>query len=901
MITLPEARLLVLFCATVSLLPAQHVPVPVPHRPVPSRLPDLKQSPKPATARSMVGGPWMIDANFRSVLHIRNDVRTAAITVTPVLYLSNGKSYPLLPVQLSAGGSVSLNLNDMLQQQGIAGWATLSGYVELQYQWPWDALCATIQNLDAVHSELFNFSLMPGPSSLDSSEQATDIHLEGMWWKQEPGVTGFLSLSNVKTAAMDAQVQVTDAAGQSIKEYALSIPSHATTTMRLFDAADSLAQAGGVQVSFSGSQADLIVNGGLEDQRTGYSANLGFSQLPMGSGSQLSHYAAVGVMTGAADPMMHFPAGTVFTPYLVARNLAQQAVTLRPMLYWMQAGAPHSYAAPSQSMAPRTTRNLDVRGLLNAAGLADFNGSVNFEFDITGPAHSVLLTAGSVDRKNTYVFSVAVAAVKESLAKELSRWSTANGDDTMVTVWNPADEAQDFAFTLFYPGGQYVLPIHLEAKATRSFDISEVIAGGVPDAGGSVVPLSIQEGSAELSGSRGEVEHILAVFDAGTYNVQKATCGLYCQTCQGATNWWIVDDPFAVPLANSHQLTMHVQYHTGTQYDHTQSSSWSSSNTSIATVSSGLVQGISAGAATAYAENDSEPIYSNTCQGLVIDCPLNSGVQAQSPGMVPVLSCSPAPVTRGQTVTCTIQGGSGVQGSNWTFSGSDGHSVSGPSNATSWSGVVAISGTVSATANYNGATANLQASISVTPRSPLTVAMPPMPSTPAANGTPPMPALTSPPSGAEGTYGQSAYAYVWSFTSAAINSGPNTGYSYISTLTDTSKYIYELNPGLTNPQDPFYTHQYGRCGIPSVSQIVSAVQTHEYAGNPSHYSEIAAALSSNNPGVTAEAVVALTSDIRNVATQKIQPVYDAAVHAGDVEPPTNLPPNINIPPYQPCP
>ena len=35
----------------------------------------------------------------------------------------------------------------------------------------------------------------------------------------------------------------------------------------------------------------------------------------------------------------------------------------------------------------------------------------------------------------------------------------------MVTLWNPADDSQDSAFTLFFSGGQYVLPIHLEGRS----------------------------------------------------------------------------------------------------------------------------------------------------------------------------------------------------------------------------------------------------------------------------------------------------------------------------------------------------------------------------------------------------------------------------------------------------
>jgi len=52
---------------------------------------------------------------------------------------------------------------------------------------------------------------------------------------------------------------------------------------------------------------------------------------------------------------------------------------------------------------------------------------------------------------------VGARGVGEGMFKFLQYWSTGNGDDTMVTVWNPADEVQDFAFTLYYTGGHYTL------------------------------------------------------------------------------------------------------------------------------------------------------------------------------------------------------------------------------------------------------------------------------------------------------------------------------------------------------------------------------------------------------------------------------------------------------------
>jgi hypothetical protein len=67
-----------------------------------------------------------------------------------------------------------------------------------------------------------------------------------------------------------------------------------------------------------------------------------------------------------------------------------------------------------------------------------------------------------------------------------------NGDDTMVTLWNPADEAQDFVFTLQFSGGRYHLPIHLEARATEMFNVSEVARNQLPN----LVSSGVTEGSA---------------------------------------------------------------------------------------------------------------------------------------------------------------------------------------------------------------------------------------------------------------------------------------------------------------------------------------------------------------------------------------------------------------------
>jgi hypothetical protein len=300
-----------------------------------------------------------------------------------------------------------------------------------------------------------------------------------------------------------------------------------------------------------------------------------------GTSSTVS-YAELGLMTGAADPMMHFPGGTLFRAYSVVRNLGAQPISVTPVLYWMQSGAALTSRLAAFTISPLQTKSLDVLSLLALSGLKDFNGAVNLVLEVQGPAGSALLASGSVDQSDTYVFEVVPRSVKESASKNLSYWSTANGEDTMVTLWNPADEAQDFVFTILFSGGRYSLPVHLDPRATRTLNLSEVIESQIPDSQGNVIPLSVQEGSAKISGTQGGNEHILVSMDAGTYNVRKATCRWMCSNCDGAVSWAFLANPFAVAMGGSTQLALTSTWNTGRQYNRTTGSTWSSSNTSVA-------------------------------------------------------------------------------------------------------------------------------------------------------------------------------------------------------------------------------------------------------------------------------------------------------------------------------
>lgn len=594
----------------------------------------------PALAGSAVAGPWMIDANFQSTIYLKNIVETSAVTVTPVLYLSNGKKYQLPPVQLDPAGTADVDINAALQSLGIAPYATLSGWVELQYNWAWPPLCAMLRVTSASQSVIFTFGFETADQALppvQASQAVPSQVIEGMWWKQEPGVTGFVSLANTTSQSINAVVQITDTRATVLGTHNITISPGGMKTVQLLDLPTTSGTAGGLRVSYRGQAGSLLINGGLQDPAVGYSANLRFAPRvrpapPMSHPTAVEGISEVGLMTGAADPMMHFPAGTTFTPYSVLRNVSTGPISVSPTVWVMQGGAPASFNLPQFSLVSGETRSLDVQSMLASVGLKNFNGSFNLSFDTQGSL-ALLIAGGSVDQTNTYVFEVAARTMATSAGKSLSYWSTGNGDDTMVTIWNPADEAQNFTFRLTFAGGHYDLPIQLGARETRNFNISQIIETQVPDAEGNIIPANTWEGSAKLVGDRADNQNILVVMDSGVYNVRKATCGGSCQSCDGGTTWTVLQDPLGLDVGYSNQQTLTAHFCSGYQYDETYDSNWSTDNTSVATVQTGMTTGVQVGSFNVMASDPHGPICFTQCNPYG-SCSANSGGGGSAPGKV---------------------------------------------------------------------------------------------------------------------------------------------------------------------------------------------------------------------------------------------------------------------------
>ncbi|MGC2660689.1 MAG: hypothetical protein WA324_22260 [Bryobacteraceae bacterium] len=119
--------------------------------------------------------------------------------------------------------------------------------------------------------------------------------------------------------------------------------------------------------------------------------------------------------------------------------------------------------------------------------------------------------------------------------------------------------------------------MHLPASGMAMIDVKEIAQMGTPDANGNTLPVSVTQGRLSISAASGKpVDPINVVIGGGIYNPTKATCGMTCETCDGCASFNINPAPFGATVSVLNQLYAQCGWTTGTLYDYTNSSGWSS-------------------------------------------------------------------------------------------------------------------------------------------------------------------------------------------------------------------------------------------------------------------------------------------------------------------------------------
>jgi hypothetical protein len=616
--------------------------------------------PTPLAGQRMAGGYWRIDHTFQPTLIITNVLRTVDLPVTPLLYAADGTEYQLSPLTLAPAGVVSVDIRAALSAAPEETKAHFSDYGSAAVKYVWHspgAATALVENRDAKRSLNFGFELRTPMAAMPMKHDESAIVQEGLWWREDAGVKGFVALVNVAPRPVNVRVQVLSDYGAFEGERTIHLQINETRNLDLLG--DTKGSSGGIRVIYEGTEKDVVVAGGLENPQEGYSAQIPFATPSSKTKPTNIAVSSVGLMLGVPDPMMKFPSGTQFGVYLALRNTSRQPIFVNPTLYYMQGSDVIKTSLKTLTLAARQARHWTPDELSGELGLPKFSGMVNLTFSYLGAAGDVIMANGSIDQTKTYVFEIKMEGVGKSVGKGLKDWDVSDGNDTMISLLNLDEKDQDFWVTLFFEGGQYKLLVHLKAGGSSMFNVSEIIMMRQPDSDGHKIPTGTLHGTAVLSAASADPQWTRIGVSVGIFNVSTATCGGRCPNCASVTSFRVQADTGTALVGQDTQFSSWALSSGGSWLNYTLQSNWSSSNIQVAQPSGstvGAFTGVSGGSfdATASATlpggNDTCPDYCDTY-----------GDAADAFGVIqqPTYFFSPSAAQTSIPPLCTQEGGAG--------------------------------------------------------------------------------------------------------------------------------------------------------------------------------------------------------------------------------------------------
>ncbi|MGB9123779.1 MAG: Ig-like domain-containing protein, partial [Candidatus Angelobacter sp.] len=561
-------------------------------------------------------------------MRIKNALVTGPLEVAPVLYMADGTEYQLPAVTVPTSGVVSVNINQALAQAPASVITHLSsfGSAGLTYRHASGGhLIASISMQDTSRSLVLSYPFTESPVSRRRSHSSPTVW-EGIWWKHDADVQGFLAVSNATDHETQAKIRLISPSGMFAEPRIIALKAHSTQMLSLENVQGGLGangDAGGIRVEHSSEPGAIAIAGGLLNAKEGYSANIPFVELVDSQAGPVT-LGSAGIMVGKPDPMMRFPSATTFTPYLVLRNATAKSLPVALQIGYMTQSAPVSKQV-TENLGPQTTKRVNLPDLLRTLGMKDLSGSINIGASYTGLPSDLVMASGSVDQTGNYVFEVEPQALSSTHKKLGNYWDLDAGSNTMYSLWNPTDKPQDVVVTLHYDNGsgKYKIPVRVGPQSSVMLDLKNIIESNAPDADGNVFPSNTSEGGATIESADGPTGQMNLIISGAVFNVVTGTCFGCCVPCCGVSDIYTDPSSDACSVGDTQQFQVVEEQCDGSTSEG-EGSGWTSSNTAVATVnSSGLMTAVGPGSATLFL-TENLPASSDCGEPLPGECPLTN-------------------------------------------------------------------------------------------------------------------------------------------------------------------------------------------------------------------------------------------------------------------------------------
>jgi hypothetical protein len=821
---------------------------------------------------------FITESDFASEALIENLRLDIPVTVSAILILPKAE-VQLETITISAHGTSTLDINRAISAHGLQ---LERGTIAIRYGGDsYGAVSMVVTSANETR-HLYLSSIGQSPE-----EFWYGTALDAVVWAPDKETTGYVFVMN--TTAETRKVEASFFANRRTPEkQQFELKPHEFRFVNidtlLQDTAES---ASGIRVSFTGQPGDIITEGTLLNRKSGFSKHIRFldTALHFSDHSLRTHF----LLLGRQPDTEGFPAQISFHSVAAIRNVDSIPVQVQPTLRRMAEGGLQEVKLAPVLLQPQQSCTLDFNAEQKKGTIpADWN-QASLELKPDSNRNSIVAELFNVDEtSNSYVVGSSFAAFPTRATGSI--WRIDGSFQTTVMVQNTSSQADTLTVKLFSNQSDYIKTIPVPAGHIIKINIRELQQNQVPDDSGNF--LTATSGTLSLSGGLGIHSHLS--YDKLIHSAdQSEYVGLLANPCNYVTGIGLfflgTDDPYSV------DVEVEADWTDGSLTDGP-ASDLSSGNNSLASVNGNIV--------TVNPVDASSHNVGLSDMELETACDICSGDDFFANASVtvppkPSLSCSPNPVVRAQNATCTINPGvSGAIYSGWSFS--DGtNTVTTNSTAASWSGTIVKAGTVSANVSIGSRPAvSVSANLGVNNRTgfAFSAVSPQVEPDPfSGNGCSlnvPNPPVSS--GDAIGMFCLTQHFVVQ--TLGAISSGPNTGYSYVSSVSSSdasgsTAYYYVIAPDAQNTSSTFYQAQCGNYnaqtnpnGFISGANLLANTTRHESGTVQSHYENyvVAQGLSTNNLGTVAEAIVektdpnTLATDVTSTLNGKLSTILTAA-------------------------
>ncbi len=616
------------------------------------------QSDKPHT---MAASYYSLQGNLKSSITLNNK-GLLPLEVTPTLFNLSGERLDVPPVTVDA---TSFQVFDLAEWAAAGGPTFQQGSLQLFYRGKDLLLGAQVKIIDSSSSLIFD-EQMTEPAAMFSSPR-----LEGLWWLPGNHSQVSIAISNTTDSIQVASLDVEGIAPKQQGSKELILQPHQTLLIDpaqdLSDKPTVLMKAGGISITHSGAPGSLIARAMIENPSTGFSSAVQFTD-PRKAKSSSLHGA--GLRLGEV-------AGEEMTPIVVAHNISGGTAVLRGRI-------PYTKSDGSRGVMP--LRELQLRaGEVKAWEIREIKGlqrseikSAGLEMDYNTQPGSVIVSALSVSRSGNHVFQVPMldVAVQKS-STGVYPFYMYGSSSTVAYIKNTTGVEQKYVAHLNYEGGNYVMGVKTIAPGeTVTIDIRALRDNQVADEEEQIIPLDVSHGQVRWTIIQSEGTDLLALIGRSEQvDEAKAMSSTYaCQNCCGD----FAEDVFITPSQVEMQVGQSVLLSAfelrsdcyGFTYPVQQSASWSSNNSSVATVSGGQVTPVAGGETTIKASWNSfssvatqcspgsgilgppDPIGTSCCRSVTNFRSANAQVRVRPR----IDGISPARALIGSTIDVTITG-----------------------------------------------------------------------------------------------------------------------------------------------------------------------------------------------------------------------------------------------------